>query len=98
MVSDQGVATCLDARSGAELGKTRLGGNYSASPLAAAGRIYCFNESGECVVVGASADLKILARNRLEERILASPAVVDRALLVRTETHLYRIENTATAK
>jgi len=97
MVSDQGVATCLDARSGKELGKTRLGGNYSASPVAADGRIYFFSEEGEGIVVTADKDLKILARNRLEGRILASPAVVNRGLLVRTETHLYRIEGKSAA-
>jgi outer membrane protein assembly factor BamB len=97
MVSDQGVATCLDARSGQELGKARLGGNYSASPVAADGRIYFFSEGGEGIVVAADKSLKILARNRLEGRILASPAVVNHGLLVRTETHLYRIEDEAAA-
>lgn len=95
MVSDQGVGTCLNARSGKELSKARLGGNFSASPVAADGHLYFFSESGEGIVATADMNMKILARNHLESRIQASPAIVDRALLVRTETHLYRIEDAA---
>ena len=102
MISDQGIMTCLDPTTGSELWRHRLPGNYSASLLAAPGRIYAFNEDGVTTVVGSGREFKLLATNALEERIMATPAVVGDALVLRTEGHLYRIEagakQTATAK
>ena len=92
MVSDRGVATCVDARTGVEQWKERLDGNYSASPLLAAGRLYFFSEQGDCSVVTPTREFKLLAKSSLGQRTLASPAVVESALVVRTETHLYRFE------
>lgn len=93
-VADKGVATCLDARTGAERWVQRLGGNFSASPLHAAGRIYFQDEAGEAIVVRAGPAYEELARNRLGdgERTYASFAVDGDALLVRSESALYRIE------
>lgn len=92
-VSDSGVATCVDARTGAEHWRERLGGGFSASPLAADGRIYFQNEAGEAIVVAAGKTFTELARNRLGdgERTFASYAVDGPTLLIRTESHLYRI-------
>jgi outer membrane protein assembly factor BamB len=92
-VSDKGVATCLDARSGAERWVERLGGNFSASPLHAAGVIYFQNEAGEAILVKAGPTFEEVARNRLgdDERTFASYAVDDGSLLVRSESALYRI-------
>ncbi len=92
-VSNVGVATCLDAATGEELWKERIGGNYCASPLVAGGRVYFFDTQGESVVIAADREYRVLARNRLEDGFMASPAVVgDRTMLLRTRTHLYRIE------
>jgi outer membrane protein assembly factor BamB len=92
-VSDNGIATCVDARTGTEHWRERLGGGFSASPLAADGRIYFQNESGEAIVVAAGKTFTELARNRLAEgeRTFASYAVDGPALLIRTESNLYRI-------
>lgn len=93
MVSDRGVATCLDALTGEEIWQERLGGNYSASPLYADGRIYFQNETGETFVVKPGRKYELLAQNKLENtRTLASYGVVDHAILLRTDTHLLRIE------
>lgn len=93
MVSDRGVATCLDARSGEEVWQERLGGNFSASPLYADGRIYFQNETGEAFVIRAGRKYELLATNKLTDvRTLASYGVVDRALLLRTDKQLLRIE------
>ena len=70
----------------------RLGGNYSASPLAAEGRLYCFSEEGKTVVLAAGREFKKLAENSLDEGFMASPAVSGKALILRTKTHFYRIE------
>jgi outer membrane protein assembly factor BamB len=92
MVSDLGVATCLDAKTGNVHWQQRLGGNYSASPVHAAGRIYFQSEEGTGTVVKAGRKFEILARNPMSERTLASYAAVDGALFLRTEEHLYRFE------
>jgi outer membrane protein assembly factor BamB len=94
-VSDMGVASCFDARTGKVHWQERLEGNYSASPLAAEGRIYFQNETGTGTVVEASRTFTKLATNRLEERTLASYAVAENAFFIRTASSLYRIENRA---
>ena len=91
MVSDRGVASCVDARTGESVWQERLGGNYSSSPLFANGRIYCQSEEGEGVVISADPEFKELARNDLGERTLASYGVIGNDLLIRTADHLYRI-------
>lgn len=92
MVSDNGIASCLDAKTGQELWRERLGGGFSASPVSAGGRVYFLNESGEATVIRAGREFERLAVNRLEGRTLASPAIADQAIYLRTDSHLYRIE------
>ncbi|MFA5190602.1 MAG: PQQ-binding-like beta-propeller repeat protein, partial [Verrucomicrobiia bacterium] len=90
-VSDDGLASCFDAKTGKVNWQERLGGKYSASPLAAGGRIYLQNESGTGTVLKPGKTFTTLATNSLEERSLASYAVVDGALFIRTAENLYRI-------
>jgi outer membrane protein assembly factor BamB len=93
MVSDRGIASCLDAASGEQLWQERLGGNFSASVLLAGGHLYFFDEEGAATVARPSGQrFERVARNQLEEGMLASPAVAGGALFVRTKGHLYRIE------
>jgi outer membrane protein assembly factor BamB len=91
MVSDGGIASCLNALTGDIFWSERLGGGFSASPVAAEGRIYFVNESGITFVARAGKTFEILAKNDLNERSLASPALDDGALFIRTESHLWRI-------
>ena len=80
--------------SGKEVWSERLGGNYSASPITTQGKIYAFNESGKCTVYKASSDrFQKLAENKLESGFMASPAIHHNALILRTKTHLYRVED-----
>jgi len=95
MVSDQGVVSCLDLQTGREHYKSRLGSNYSASPLAAPGRVYFFSEKGDVFVLRTGKKFEELAHNVMPDRIMASPAVAGQALLLRTESSLYRIERPA---
>lgn len=90
-VSDGGVATCAEAATGKVLWNERLPGDYSASLVGAEGRVYFINEAGLCTVVKAGPTFEIVAKNDLGERTLASPAVADGALFLRTKEHLYRI-------
>lgn len=92
MVSDNGIASCLDAKTGKELWRERLGGGFSASPVSAGGRVYFLNESGEATVIGAGREFERLAVNRLEGRTLASPAIAGQAIYLRSDSHVYRIE------
>jgi outer membrane protein assembly factor BamB len=92
MISDNGIATCLDAKSGKSHWQHRIGGNHSASPLAADGRIYFLSEEGECTVIAPGTEYRELAKNTINERTLASFAVDGKALLLRGDQHLYRLE------
>ena len=91
LVSDTGVATCFDARTGEAHWCERISGNYSASPTYVDGRIYFFSEEGKATVLRPGPQFVNLTENYLDGRVMASPAVVGRALL-RSDTHLYRIE------
>jgi outer membrane protein assembly factor BamB len=92
-VEDGGVANCWEASTGKLVWSERLGGNYSASPLATQDRLYCFSEGGAAVVIAADRTFRRLADNQLDGGCMASPAAAGEALWVRTQTHLYRIED-----
>ena len=92
MVNDAGIATCLDAQTGHVYWKERIGGNYSASPISCDGKIYCCSEDGKTTVLAPAKQFRRLASNQLDGRFMASPAVAGRALFLRSDTHLYRIE------
>jgi outer membrane protein assembly factor BamB len=96
-LADSGVLSCVDARTGAIHYQERACGQSSASPVYAEGRIYLLDEQGQGVVVQPGREFVKLAENRLGERTLASYAVTDGALYVRTEEHLYRIGSPATS-
>jgi len=95
LVNDIGIMSCIDATSGAIVWKERLLGNYRASPIYADGRIYVANVNGVTTVIEPGRRFNLLAVNELGDgtRLEASFAVAGRALFVRTETHLYRIED-----
>lgn len=95
-VSDGGILTALNATTGEELWQERLPGEYSASPLYAGGRIYFFSQDGVATVIEQSGEYREVARNRLDEGFMASPAVADGSLFLRTTGHLYRIADEQT--
>jgi len=92
MVDDGGIASCIDAKTGADVWRKRIGGNYSAAPLFADGRIYFFSEEGKATAIAPGRELKVVGEGTLEAGFMASPAVSDHALILRTKTHLYRVE------
>jgi outer membrane protein assembly factor BamB len=92
MVSDQGVLTCVNAAEGKEIWRQRLSGSFSASPTLADGKIYLVNENGTTYIVAPGDKFKLLAENHLDGRVLASPAFVPGAIFMRSDTHLYRLE------
>lgn len=92
VVNDSGILLCLDLATGKEIYKERLGTDFAASPVLADGRMYFFDARGKGTVVEPGATFKVLATNTLADGCMASPAVVGKALIVRTKTNLYRIE------
>lgn len=92
MVDDKGIASCIDAATGAQVWLRRLEGEYSAAPIYAAGRVYFFSESGRTTVIAAGREFKKLAENDLDAGFMADPAVSGEALFLRTKTSLYRVE------
>lgn len=93
-VSDAGgLLTCLDAATGKEHYQERLGGNFSSSPTYADGRIYVHDQEGVTTVLRPGTRFEVLARNTLDGPHMASLAIADTALFLRTDKALYRIEN-----
>ena len=92
LISDNGVATCLEATSGTQRWQQRIGGSFSASPIYADGKIYLLSEEGEGIVLSPGPEYHELARNPLRERALASYAVGDGALFIRSEKLLRRLQ------
>ena len=91
-VSDGGLATWLTAKTGEKIWQERIGGQFSASPLYADGRIYCCSHDGKTTVLAAADTFRVLAENSLSDGFMASPAVSGKALFLRTKTRLLRIE------
>ena len=92
MINDDGIASCVEARTGAVVWSQRVGGNVSAAPIFADGRIYACNEEGKVAVLAPGREFKVLAENQLDGGFMASPAVSGKALILRSKTHLYRVE------
>lgn len=91
MVGDVGVVTVADAKTGERVYQERVGGVFSASPVAADGKIYLLSEGGETVVLAAGRTPRILSRNRLDARQLASPAISGGRLFIRSDDMLFAI-------
>ena len=90
-ITDGGVATCMKADTGEIVWQERVGGNFAASPVAAAGRIYFVGDNGETTVIEAGPEFKVLAKNPLGERVQASPAISQGHIFIRTEKNLFCI-------
>lgn len=90
-VSDAGIATCADAKTGEVHWSERLGGGFSASPVAAEGRVYFQNETGSTFVLKAGKTFEQIAKNDIGDATLASIAVADGTIYLRSEKALRKI-------
>jgi outer membrane protein assembly factor BamB len=90
-ITESGLAQCLDARTGEVLGRRRIGGKHSASPIYAEGRIYFLAESGETTVVEATPEMAVVAKSTIPEHTQASMAVSGGHILLRTEMAVYSL-------
>jgi outer membrane protein assembly factor BamB len=93
VVTDNGIASCVDATTGALVWQQRLNGTFSASPIFVDGRIYFLSEDGVATVIAPGRAFKELAVNRLDGATLASIAVSGSSFYIRSNTHLYRIDD-----
>lgn len=91
VTNEIGVVTCAEAGTGKRVWQERLGGIFFASPVAADGKIYLVSETGEAFVLRAGRQPRILAQNDLGERFLASPAVSNEQLFLRSDGNLFCI-------
>jgi outer membrane protein assembly factor BamB len=90
--ADENYVTCVEAATGQIVWTERIGGKYAASPIYADGRLYFFSQQGTTTVLKPGRTLSVLATNTLADGFMASPAVADKAFVLRTKTHLYRVE------
>jgi len=97
-VSDQGVATSVDAVTGEAVWTRRLAGNYSSSPLYADGKLYFCSHEGKTTIIRPGREYQEVAVNSLDGQLMASPAVFEESLLFRSQSHLYRIGGKAPPK
>jgi outer membrane protein assembly factor BamB len=87
-ITDGGIAHCYKAENGEVVWEERIGGNHSASPVYADGKIYFLSEGGETAIIAASAEFKELARNTINEKCQASIAISNQRLFIRSEKNL----------
>lgn len=94
MVKNGGIVSCLDARTGELIyqGKLKSGGPYYSSPVVGDGKIYAASARGMVTVFAVGDDLKILAQNNMQERIMATPALLNGKVYLRTEKAMYAFE------
>jgi outer membrane protein assembly factor BamB len=87
--SNSGILTCYEANTGKEIYKKRMGaGSYTASPVAADGRLYFASEQGEVRVVKAGPTFELLAVNPMDDYVMATPAISNGSLFVRSQHFL----------
>ena len=92
MATEMGIVSCIDAKTGERVWRERLGGIYSASPVAADGKIYLFGENGEALVLRSGRTPEVLAKNKLDMRVIASPAISNGRIFVRGDRELIAIQ------
>ncbi len=93
MITDNGIASCIDAATGEEVWTGRIGGTFVASPIIANGLLYFCNEEGETAIVKTGKEFEVVAKNKLEEGQRSSPAAAHGAVFLRTFGFLYKLEN-----
>ena len=91
MVNGSGIATCVDAQTGRRVWQERVGGQFSASPVAGDGKVYLVSETGETIVLRAGRRFNVISRNDLGEHMIASPAISNGQIFLRTDKNLIAI-------
>jgi outer membrane protein assembly factor BamB len=95
MANDVGAITVVDASNGQKVWQERMDGVFSASPVAADGKIYFVSETGETIVLRSGREPRVVARNDVGERLIASPAVSNGSIYLRSDDRLICIRSAA---
>lgn len=95
MVSEKGILSCLDAKTGQLIWKEKLQGNFNfnTAPVAIADKIYLTDVDGTTTIIKAGKKFETVTQNKLEGKFIARPVVSGNSLIIRSDTHIYRIEN-----
>jgi len=93
VINSGGVLTCGSLEAKRVVWRQRLGGHFWATPVVVGNYLYCFNSSGKCFVVERGEKGKLISEMEFGEDILASPAVANDAMFVRSHQHLWKIAN-----
>lgn len=96
--TDNGIVTCVDAATGKEHWRERVGGEFYSSPIWIGGRLYCISKYGQIVVLAAGREFKVLARMELGEKTFATPAVANGVMYLRTQSRLYSLGKATNTK
>lgn len=92
LTTDDGIVQCLDAKTGDQRWKERIGGQFCASPVFVDGRLYYCDQAGTTTVIAPGPAFKQLAQNKLGDGFMSSPAIAGKAFFLRSKSHLYRVE------
>jgi outer membrane protein assembly factor BamB len=92
LISNRGEVNCLESATGVVVWTDRIGGNHIASPIYADGLLYFTSSQGTTKIIRAGRAFELVAENKLDDGLMASPAVAGKALFFRTPGNLYRIE------
>jgi outer membrane protein assembly factor BamB len=93
VISDNGIVTCFEARTGKQVWQNRLQGDFSASPVLAGDLLYCTNEAGKTFVVKIGREFDIVETNDLADGGFATPTVCGGQIFLRTNHFLYCLGN-----
>jgi outer membrane protein assembly factor BamB len=91
MATDEGIVSAVDAATGQRVWRERIPGVYMASPVAGDGKVYFVGETGDTLVLQAGRQLKILAKNKLTGRFVASPAIAGGRIFLRADDRIVAV-------
>jgi outer membrane protein assembly factor BamB len=97
-VTDQGIAACLDLKTGKHIWREKLGANFYASPVCVNGVLYCISKKGMMYVFPAADEFKLLSKISLGEKCYSTPAIADGVMYLRTDTKLMSLGGKKTAR
>jgi len=98
VLADNGVLSAYDAKTGENIYQQRLPTSFSASPVAAHGKLYLSSEDGDVFVVKAGRQYELLSRNTMGQPLMATPALADGMLIIRGENTIYALSERKTTK
>jgi outer membrane protein assembly factor BamB len=95
MINDKGILSCLDIKTGRLVWKEKIQGSYgfNFAPVAIEGKVYFTDMDGVTTIIKADRKFQKIAENKLEGKFIAPPVVSGNSLIMRSDTHIYRIEN-----